>query len=295
MRHWAIFLTAALAISSLSTGCADETKKAEPVAGSVVARNTGGGLGDLTPDAEAWGDASEMVVPMLAQDLTDPKLGASTLPEIRVRALVDGSNVAFRLEWEDATRDDVDSGRRFSDAVAIQLPPAPGGTVPDPTMGQADRPVHIHLWKASYEGVGALEDWTLQQEFPNATVDHYPFDAAKEGESEKLTRQYTIALAAGNPMVGDRTSSVDDLIANGFGTLTHLPTQASKGWSKWEDGRWTVVISRPLAGADWPGGEGFRPGQNTFVAFAVWDGGVDQAGSRKMRSVWIPLELGASS
>jgi len=118
-----------------------------------------------------------MIVPMLVQDLTDPKLSESTLREIRVQALSDNNNVAFRIEWEDSTQDTVETHKQFSDAAAVQLPPAPGGTVPDPTMGQADKPVHIQLWKASYEGGGSLDDWSLQQTFPNATVDHYPFEA----------------------------------------------------------------------------------------------------------------------
>jgi hypothetical protein len=294
MRHRLIFLIAALLPIPVLAACADEGKRVEPGARSVVAHYVSGGLGDVPPDWAVWNDAPEMIVPMLAQDLTDPKLAGSTLPEIRVRALTDNTNVAFRIEWEDSTQSTVDSGKQFSDAVAVQLPPAPGGTIPDPTMGQADKPVHIQLWKASYEGGGSLDDWSLQQTFPNATVDHYPFEAAPEGESEKLTRQYTIALAAGNPLIRERKSSVDDLIANGFGTLSHLPTQVSKGWSKWQNDRWTVVISRPLSEPGWPGGEGLRSGQNTFVAFAVWDGALDQGGSRKMRSVWIPLELGGT-
>lgn len=294
MRHRLIFLIAPLLPVLVLATCADAGKKVEPVARSVAAHYVSDGLSDLSPDGAVWNDAPEMIVPMLVQDLTDPKLSESTLREIRVRALSDDNNVAFRIEWEDNTQSTVDSGKLFSDAAAVQLPPAPGGTVPDPTMGQADKPVHIHLWRASYEVKEGLDDWNLRQTFPNATVDHYPFEAAKEGESEKLTKQYTIALAAGNPLLRERESSVDDLIAHGFGALSHLPTQASKGWSKWQNGRWAVVISRPLSEPGWSGGEGLRLGQNTFVAFAVWDGGRDQTGSRKMRSAWAPLELGGN-
>jgi hypothetical protein len=286
---------AALLPVFLLGACAGEADKPKAAAKGVVARYVSAGLGDIAPDGAVWRDAPEMTVSLLTQDLTDPKLAETTLPEIRVKALSDDLSVAFRIEWEDATPDTIDEDDLFADAVAIQLPPASGGTVPDPTMGQADKPVHIHLWKASYEGGAALDDWDLRQTHPNATVDHYPFDAAKEGDSEKLTRQYTVALAAGNRLVRDRRGSVDDLIAHGFGTLTHMPIQASRGWSQWKDGRWSVVISRPLAEPGWPGGAGLAAGQTTFVAFAVWDGGSDQAGSRKMRSIWVPLELGDDS
>ncbi len=287
-------LPAALIVFTLAR-CAGETKEAEPAAKAVVARFVSAGLGDVAPDSAVWLEAPEMTVSMLGQDLTDPKLPESALSEIRVRALSDTRSVAFRMEWLDSTRDAVDSGKLYSDAVAVQIPPAPGGMVPDSTMGQADKPVHIHLWKASYQDAVRLDEWSLNQTFPNATVDHYPFDAAGGDAKEELTEQYTIALAAGNPLIKKSGGGVDDLIAHGFGTLTHLPKQVSKGWSRWENGRWTVVILRPLSESEWPGGAGLKPGRNTFVAFAVWDGGKGQAGSRKMRSVWAPLELGGGS
>ncbi len=295
MRYRAKLLIAAALPVLFLAACAGETKKPEAAAKGVVARYVSGGLSDIAPDAAVWSEAPEMTVPMLTQDTTDPKLVEATLPEIRVKALTDDLNVAFRIEWEDSAPDTIDSDNRFADAVAVQLPTGPGGTVPDPTMGQADKPVHIHFWRASYEGGAALDDWSLRQTHPNAAVDHYPFEAAKGDDSERLTRQYTVALAAGNQMVRDRRGSVDDLIAHGFGTLTHMPTQASSGWSQWKDGRWTVVISRPLTEPGWPGGEGLTAGQNSFVAFAVWNGGAGETGSRKMRSVWTALELGDNS
>ncbi len=294
MRYRSIFLLAAL-LPVLFQACAGEAEKAEPAPKGVVAIYVGAGMGDLNPGAAVWQGAAEMTVPMLAQDLTDPKLAKATLPEIRVRALFDDRRVAFRIEWADPTQDTVDSEDRFSDAVAVQLPPTPGGHVPDPTMGQADKPVHIHLWKASYEGAQDPDSWSLRQTFPYAIVDHYPFEAASPDEVENLKEQYTIALAAGNPLIRVREGSVDDLIAHGFGTLSYLPRQASSGWSRWEHGRWAVVISRPLSQPEWPGGDGFKPGENTFAAFAVWDGGRKERGSRKVRSVWVPLDLGGSS
>jgi hypothetical protein len=273
-------------------GCGAKTDKPKSAPKGVVADYMSAGIGDISPENAAWSSTREAVLPLLTQDMTDPKLLESTLTEITVKAICDDKNLALRIEWQDTTEDAIDDGNRFSDAVAIQLPPAPGGEVPDPTMGQIDKPVSIHLWKASYARQIKLGEWNLRQIFPNATVDHYPFDAAREGESEKLTRTYTIAVAADNPIAGKRATSVDDLTARGFGSLEHLPIQASAGSSSHRDDRWAVVISRPLSVVEWTHEAGLKPGQNTFIAFAVWDGNSGQSGSRKMRTAWVPLKLG---
>ncbi|GAB4349853.1 MAG: hypothetical protein Kow0099_33090 [Candidatus Abyssubacteria bacterium] len=252
-----------------------------------------GDAGMLGPDSEEWQKAPQFAVSLLPQDLTDPKLMDVAISQIRVRALCDGQRIAFRLEWDDPTQDMISEGGRFSDAVAIQLPPAPGGQVPDPTMGLAGQPVLIHLWKACYQRRLELGPWDIRQTFPNATVDHYPFEAAPNEERGQLTAQYTIALAAGNPLAGQRISSVDDLTAEGFGTLRPLAAQASTGKGQWVSGTWSVVITRPLSFPQWVSGPGFKPGDQTFAAFAVWDGGLDNAGSRKVRSVWTPLTVSA--
>ncbi|RJP74596.1 MAG: hypothetical protein C4532_01910 [Candidatus Abyssobacteria bacterium SURF_17] len=274
--------------------CAKKPAPSVPAAQGITANYGVAAIGELACDSPEWQRAVETVVPLLPQDLTDPKQTVLTLAEIRVKALCDDTAVAFRIEWQDVTQDMVEEGSRFSDAVAVQLPPVAGGEVPDPTMGQAGLPVHIHVWKASYERALDLGDWSLRQDFPNATVDHYPSDAASGEDKESLARQYAVGLAAGNPMAAKRLSSVDDLWAEGFGSLQPLPVQASKGSAQWGNGRWAVVISRPLALAEWPGGEGLQKGQNTFAAFAVWDGSQNQAGSRKMRTAWVPLRLGGA-
>jgi hypothetical protein len=288
------FTAAALILCVFVAGCSEKRQKAQPATAGIQAYYGGDTLGDLAPDGAIWDQAPESIVPLLPQDLTDPKLITVDPAEVRVRALCSDTNLAFRIVWEDATHDTIDAGDSFSDAVAVQLPPEAGGIVPNPTMGQADKPVYIHLWKASYERQVELGEWNLNQTFPNASVDHYPFQAAPDSEKDNLTEQYTIALAAGNPLERKRQSGVDDLIAHGFGSITHLPVQASKGWSKWADGKWFVVIERPLSLSDWAEGRGLQKGQNTFVAFAVWDGSRNQVGSRKARTAWFPLSVGAT-
>ena len=53
------------------------------------------------PNDPVWQSAPEHVAPLLLQDLVEPRLMTVSTPEVRVRALTNGSEIAFRLEWAD--------------------------------------------------------------------------------------------------------------------------------------------------------------------------------------------------
>jgi DMSO reductase family type II enzyme heme b subunit len=216
---------------------------------------------------------------------------------VRVRALHDGTRLMMRLEWDDATEDKLLAPARFSDGVAVQFP-ARGGEAPNAFMGEAGKPVRIHFWRAAWQdpAMNAPEK-VVKALYPNAVVDHYPFDAAKTKEQRAaMAVQYAPAVAAGNPgspppegSGAPRTGTTQDLEAEGFGTLTPLPRGAprSSGQGVWKKGVWRVALSLPIAGG------ALAPGKRTYVAFALWDGGEKQVGARKMRSNWISLALDA--
>ena len=97
-----------------------------------------------------------------------------------------------------------------------------------------------------------------------------------------MAQRHAPARALGNLRAGPRTAPVEDLVAQGPGTLAPAPTHTSTGKGTWANGTWSVVIGRP-----WP--QGVPAGQRTNVAFAVWQGAQREAGARKMRTGWIPL------
>src|SRR5690606_14269954 len=97
------------------------------------------------------------------------------------------------------------------------------------------------------------------------------------------------ALVANNPMARrGRTSPVEDLSAMGFGSLTSQAEQTASGRGVFERG-WHVILSTPLAGGEHK--TALRPGLTTSIAFAIWDGGAGNRGSRKQWSNWTELEL----
>jgi hypothetical protein len=126
--------------------------------------------------------------------------------------------------------------------------------------------------------------------YPGATVDHYPFEAAslEKGSSaqREMAARYAPALALGNRMAGPRERPVEDLIAEGPGTLTPATAAGSDGRGQRTADGWSVVISRKLPQA-------LAPGKRSQVAFAIWEGSHQEAGARKMRTGWVPMVIEA--
>ncbi len=250
-------------------GCGSRTATAPPApsaTGLVVSTLAGTPAAD--PTNAAWDHAKPFTAKLVPQDVTEPRLRETTVPEAEVRAVSDGKTLAVRVSWPDATRDDELALQRFPDACAVQLPGIPGPDVPDSQMGQPGRPVHITLWKAHWQATADGRPHTVQRLFPNALIDYYPHG------------DHVAAAASGNPMASPAGAS-QDLEAEGFGSLRRAPVQASVAHGVHENGRWTVVLTRPLA----------QPLTKTYLAIAVWDGGKGNNGARKMRSEWVSVSV----
>jgi hypothetical protein len=238
------------------------------------------------PHAKEWDAVPEFRAALQVQDMVEPRLLEASTPEVRVRAMSDGRQVAFRLEWPDATRNDLPGTGRFSDACAVQLPATNEANVPAPQMGEPGRPVEISYWRAFWQATVDGRPDTINAIFPAATVDAYPFDAPPlvqgSPEQQAMAARYAPARAVGNLMAGPRKSPVQDLIGEGPSTLRPAPESRSTGGGARTESGWAVVIVRPLPA-------GVMPGGRSEIAFAVWDGADDEAGARKMRTGWIPL------
>ncbi|MEW6321894.1 MAG: ethylbenzene dehydrogenase-related protein [Acidobacteriota bacterium] len=241
------------------------------------------------PAAPAWRDAPEHAARLLLQDLVEPRLVTPSTPEVRVRALATSTEIAFRLEWPDATVDNRPGSGQFVDACAVQVPQAADANAPDPQMGQLGKGVQITYWRADWQATVDGRGVTVKDLFPNASIDHYPFEAPSlEAGSEarrRMALRYAPADAVGNRRGGARESAVEDLVAEGPGTLAPAHTTSSRGRGARTPTGWSVVITRPLPA-------GLSRETRTQVAFAVWEGSSDEAGARKMRSGWVGLSIG---
>jgi len=284
LRVWRAAITSA-SVGLVLVGCG---KRAPAPLTEVVAMKTA--KLPATPADPAWKEVPAYDAALVVQDLVEPWLMASSTPTVRVQALTDGERVAFRLSWVDSTLDDLPGAGRFTDACAVQLPQVTGANVPAPQMGESGMPVEITYWSAAWQARANGRGDSIQVYYPNASIDHYPFEARSlaigSPEQLEMAKRYAPARAANrNEHPLDRP--VQDLLAEGPGTLTPMRETRSNGSGTWKASRWSVVITKPLP-------EVLRGQARSQVAFAVWNGKRQEVGARKMRSVWIPLALGGA-
>lgn len=240
----------------------------------------------LDPNDAAWDDVSTHISPMLLQDLVDPRLMEPSTKEVRVKAITDGREIAFRLEWNDETKSDMPGPRHFMDGCAVQLPSKIDPNVPAPQMGETGKPVEIAFWRADWQATVDGRPDSITSIYPNASVDHYPSES-KPLENDPNAQQqaglrYAPARALGNNRAGPRERPVEDMLAEGPGTLSPNPSSFSNGKGVKTDSGWAVVITRPMPA-------GFSGASPSQIAFAVWEGAHLETGSRKMRTGWVPL------
>lgn len=205
-------------------------------------------------------------------------------PELKVSAMHDGTTIAIRFTWKDATRNDaVVRPEDFEDMAAIQI--YKGDHEPFFGMGSAVASVDTWLWRATTSRAAALA---------NSKLDVYPFDDPlykNLGKDKSFVQpDQQTARAAGNPIA--EPNGVNNVTAKGPGSTTMRPksSQFAKAGATWENGQWTVVFRRPLAV---PAGDGvtLAPGDKVAAAFALWDGAARDRNGQKLVSIWHDLIL----
>ncbi|HZT80757.1 MAG TPA: ethylbenzene dehydrogenase-related protein [Gemmataceae bacterium] len=253
----------------------------------IVARKVAGPLPETISD-DVWNGSPGTAValsPLWWRDYKEP--------ELTVAAVHDGKELAVRLTWLDPTRDDAAvRPQDFEDLAAVQL--YKGSPEPFLGMGAADRPLDIWLWRAGQRTSGGPAD--VETQYPNMAVDLYPFEKAVNGSNrhpaEAQDPGFLTARAAGNLNASPAAGGASNLVARGFGTLTLRPrtSQTVRVRGDWKDGRWAVVLRRPLQpGTD--GGLALAPGETVSVGFALWDGAARDRNGQKLVSIWHDLQV----
>ncbi len=245
---------------------------------------------------DALKQAEPITVELHRQNKLIPS-GGGSVSQVEVRGFHNGKWLYISLTWQDVTKDARRiSSQQFADTVALMFPVMrPDEISPEkpfsPRMGKKGKMVNILQWKAdweedlgSYAGLVGMED-----EYPRYLVTH-DSEIEKVKEVEQSVVRRAGGLAAGNLLSQPgRGRSVEELNAEGYGTLTSQEHQDAFGSSSWQDGKWTVIIAKPLKSED-PYDTQFVPGDDTFINFAVWNGSEqDRNGQKSISLRWHPI------
>jgi hypothetical protein len=253
----------------------------KPVATPTIVVRTAKAKLTLDPWDASWKKVSAVTMPLTITSTPDAKA-----LNVSVKAVTDGTNLAVRMEWADASKD-VNTLRPqdFGDQATMQL----SDQVSNACMGQVElNAVHIWQWKADWQE--GSRDMITQ--FPNMVNDGFHDDQGNALLTEDLYARP--AFVAGNARAAAKKDSpVEALIAQGAGTLTPVggpgEMQAKGDYQK---GKWAVVFIRPLQGQ--AGDVSLTAGAPLQAAFAVWDGHVMQRDGMKYVTSWVVLQLGAN-
>ncbi len=237
------------------------------------------------PTDPQWEKMPSFTAKLLLQDLVEPRLLDPSTAAVSVKGVTNGVDMMFRLQWADSTMDDRYAIEAFSDACAIQFLNEQANDLPAPQMGEDGRSVEITYWNACWQAIVNGRGDSLRALYPNSAIDHYPFQtralAPGSAEKQQMAMRYAPARALGNDMGGPRQQPVQDLVAEGPGSLRPASLRLSQGTGSRSAEGWMVVISRPLTAS-------LKKGGRSHIALAIWDGHRREVGARKMRTGWIP-------
>jgi len=273
----------------------------------------------IDPNASLWDNAPQVEVPVMGQNITIPILFNPTVKSVNVRSMNNGTWIGFWLEWADPTESFMAlATHQFRDAIGVVFPATEGKTFI--AMGGPGTPVNIMHWKADWQKDVDMQRYLDRQDaYPNMAYDLYVGDKETketgEGDQgieggyndptnprvpvEDVNKLYLPGSAAGNTFSTrdfPRQTPIEELVAEGFGTLTPQKSQNAQGKGVWENGMWNVVMARPMQTGDSSDAQ-FSPGENKDIAFAVWDGGNMEVNGRKSVALWhtLVVEPGAAS
>lgn len=240
--------------------------------GIIRGRRVEGPLPD-GPDASEWESASEVRVPLTGQATFAPRWQIPAVTDVDVRALFNDQEIALRLAWYD----------RFADTASVDslLALAEGYSADDTYPVLFPDGERVRGWYAD-----AAEVMFPVRHRDNPVLPHFVYGNA--GQPVDLWRWQA------ERQYGSGGSAVVELRADGADEPpeVHGPeSQHATGGGTWTDGRWSVVIRRPLRTEVTTGEVQLAVGELVPVAFHIWDGANGETGLRMSLSSWIYLDL----
>ncbi len=248
------------------------------------------------PNDAAWENSDEIAIFLTGQVTFRPRWQTPSVDFIRMRALYNDEDIAFRLVYNDRTQSTVHQSpdvwttedtypeldvmkfpfeqSTYRDAVAMQFPVKKyeGAARPYFIYGTQADAVHLLRFEAD-KGVA-------HKGVPDKDV-----GPTFQSVGDRLDQQ------AGSP--GLSHNGVVEYNAKGRKKFKIQPDeeQQAQGTGVFDDGRWLVVIRRPLVG----GKNDASIASGAYVPFTLmaWDGGNGESGLQQSVSSWYGLKLEA--
>ncbi len=240
---------------------------------------------DLNTAADVWNDAEPFAIELIALESLD-HMGAThstdTLPrefirsipektdfvlnlskdapDVMVKAVHNGSKVAFQFTWPDSTEDKENSLDTYRDALAVLFPVGiSSGYNPSPLMGAKGEPVNVWQWRAEWQAeLDGRRDLEARQPLTEG-VWISPVD--------RILKNQQPGMSSGLINTSERI----EYIAEGYSTLTKQVQQDVDAKGRYADGKYTVVFLRDIERTDLSDAE-FKAGTETYINVAVWNG-----------------------
>lgn len=239
----------------------------------------------LDVDGPGWANAEPIAVALKPQQAAPPFLEAAALDEMVVAAVYNDRELGVYTRFPCDVPQDLAGLAEFGDAVALQLP-LRGTAAPPITMGGPGQPVHILRWSSIWQRDVDRGRSHVEAVYPNVVRDVSPQTILPP----KTAVLYSPGLAVGNPASAlQREWPVEEAFAEGFGSITPLPSQRARARGRHDDGHWEVIIAVPVQRA--PHGDSIEKGSTVPISFALWLGAAGNRGSRKHFADWVQCTL----
>ncbi len=234
--------------------------------------------GDLpeSPDDAIWADADPMDVRLAGQVVAAPRWQNPSIEMVTMQAVFNEAEIAFKLTWDDPFMDVVHDEAQEFDAAEISQVGAFNSYVEANDM----IPRALETFRDSIALQFAVKP-------PSGTKKPHFY----RGSSSEQVHLWV--WKADNMEAGKR--GTDEGNARGWKQPIKQQSddgQQISGEAKWDQGRWTVVMKRPLVTGDKKDVQ-FKPGIFIPMSLNAWDGSNGEHGLIMSLSTWYFVFLEA--
>lgn len=217
-----------------------------------------------TPGDSAWNEVDRFWVPLFGQIIVRPRWFSPAVTGVWVQAVHNGTEIAFRLEWNDRSNSPDPVWADWRNRVSTVMEPKEGPAAMGDSVSIPASPDRIAMW--------------FPRSIPTGMERPYFFMGS--------TRAPVYAW------MWESRGQAAEMQGRGPGTLAPLGSDNGlTGDAVFEEGRWRVVFRRPLVAADSANALTFTTGASIPVAFFAWDGDNGEYGTRGSLSTWYFVQL----